>query len=245
MATAEIPVDETANTQRRGKADGDAMADYPQQATTFSNSGDSYNDSKSLSKSIGQAGTSGTEKQSGLVTDKGAADTDVTPTKCDVFFSYSSKDKDWVIQTAERLEKEYGIECSYDSKDFIGGKAITSNIMNCIKMSRKTVLVLSPDFLRSPWCGYEMQIVLREHLFREQKVVIPVLLHDCIIPDFISHLTYLEVQDPQFWEKFLEILKTDNTENESLQNCFHSVTKQARFDFKSIDSFTFAFSVHV
>ncbi|XP_070565903.1 uncharacterized protein [Ptychodera flava] len=238
MATAEMPVDETANTQRRGKADGDAMADYPQQATTFSNSGDSCNDSKFSSKSISQAGTSGMQKQVWHVTDKAAADPDVTSTECDVFFSYSSKDKDWVIQTAERLERECGIECSYDSKDFIGGKAITSNIMNCIKMSRKTVLVLSPDFLRSPWCGYEMQIVLREHLFREQKVVIPVLLHDCIIPDFISHLTYLEVQDPQFWEKFLEILKTDNTENETLSELFSFGHEADKFNGKTIARFS-------
>ncbi|XP_070565904.1 uncharacterized protein [Ptychodera flava] len=247
MATAEILVDETTNTQRRvetqhldvdiGMADGDVMTDYPRQAMRFSNSGDSYNDSRFSSKSISQAGTSGTQTV-GQVTDKGVADTDVTSAECDVFFSYSSKDKDWVIQTAERLEKEYDIECSYDSKDFIGGKAITTNIMNCIKMSRKTVLVLSPDFLRSPWCGYEMQIVLREHLFREQKVVIPVLLHDCIIPDFISHLTYLEVQDPQFWEKFLEILKTDNTENETLSELFSFGHEADKFNGKTIATFS-------
>ncbi|XP_070566978.1 uncharacterized protein [Ptychodera flava] len=110
--------------------------------------------------------------------------------------------------------------------------------MNCIKMSRKTVLVLSPDFLRSPWCEYEMQIVLREHLFREQKVVIPVLLHDCIIPDFISHLTYLEVQDPQFWEKFLEILKTDNTENETLSELFSFGHEADKFNGKTIARFS-------
>ncbi|XP_070566980.1 uncharacterized protein [Ptychodera flava] len=195
-------------------------------------------DTKFSSKSTRQAGSSDTQEQAGLVKNKGSTDFDVTSTECGVFFSYSSKDKEWVIQTAERLERECGIECSYDSKDFIGGKAITSNIMNCIKMSRKTVLVLSPDFLRSPWCGYEMQIVLREHLFREQKVVIPVLLHDCIIPDFISHLTYLEVQDPQFWEKFLEILKTDNTENETLSGLLSVGHEDDKFNGKTIARFS-------
>ncbi|XP_070565906.1 uncharacterized protein [Ptychodera flava] len=68
MATAEILVDETTNTQRRvetqhldvdiGMADGDVMTDYPRQAMRFSNSGDSYNDSRFSSKSISQAGTS-------------------------------------------------------------------------------------------------------------------------------------------------------------------------------------------
>ncbi|XP_070574415.1 toll-like receptor 10 isoform X1 [Ptychodera flava] len=163
---------------------------------------------------------SGIRKQTIQVTDKETANNDVAPTECDLFFSYSSKDKGWVFETAERLERDHDIVCSYDSKDFIGGKAITSNIMNCIKMSRKTVLMLSPDFLRSPWCEYEMQIVLREHLFRERKVVIPVLLHDCIIPDFISHLTYLEVKDPQFWEKFLELIKSESADIEGLSEVF-------------------------
>ncbi|XP_070574401.1 uncharacterized protein [Ptychodera flava] len=166
------------------------------------------------------ATNAGVQRQVNNVTDRETENNDVTSTECDVFFSYNSKDKDWVFETAERLERDHDIVCSYDSKDFIGGKAITSNIMNCIKMSRKTVLVLSPDFLRSPWCEYEMQIVLREHLFRERKVVIPVLLHDCIIPDFISHLTYLEVKDPQFWEKFLELIKSERRDIGGLSEVF-------------------------
>ncbi|XP_077861456.1 toll-like receptor 6 [Saccoglossus kowalevskii] len=119
-----------------------------------------------------------------------------------VFFSYSSKDVQWVNNTVKKLETEHGINCIFDERDFVAGKPIVDNIIDCIRKTEKTVLVLSTDFTNSPWCGYEAQMVLSEQLIREKKLVIPVLLSECNIPDFISHLTYLDVyRDPYFWEK--------------------------------------------
>ncbi|XP_077869560.1 uncharacterized protein LOC144361296 [Saccoglossus kowalevskii] len=125
------------------------------------------------------------------------------------FFSYSSKDREWVEETVEKLEREHGITCMFDDRDFIPGKPILENILTCTKKCEKIVLVLSPNFLDSGWCGYEAQIAITEHLTKERKIVIPVLLKECIIPDFISHLTYLDIKDPNYWEKLLEILTSE------------------------------------
>ncbi|XP_077986765.1 uncharacterized protein LOC144441108 isoform X2 [Glandiceps talaboti] len=129
-----------------------------------------------------------------------------------VFFSYSSKDREWVEETVTRLEAEHGITCVFDERDFIGGKPVVENIIACIQNSDKTVLVLTEDFLNSPWCTYEAQLTLREHLIREQSVVLPVLLKECTIPDFISHLTCLDARRQSFWEKFIDFLESDPVE---------------------------------
>ncbi|XP_070532202.1 uncharacterized protein [Ptychodera flava] len=129
--------------------------------------------------------------------------------KTTVFFSYSNKDRDWVEDAINKLESGGKITCLYDDRDFIAGVPIVDNILSCIMKADRTVLVLSPDFVNSPWCRYEVQLTLSEHLARERKVVIPVLLRDNVIPDFVSHLTYLDVQDARFWEKFMDLLLSD------------------------------------
>nr|XP_006824273.1 PREDICTED: uncharacterized protein LOC102808628 [Saccoglossus kowalevskii] len=155
-----------------------------------------------------------------------------------VFFSYSSKDVQWVNNTVKKLETEHGINCIFDERDFVAGKPIVDNIIDCIRKTEKTVLVLSTDFTNSPWCGYEAQMVLSEQLIREKKLVIPVLLSECNIPDFISHLTYLDVyRDPYFWEKFLEILSADNSDDgrdEVLLNKFSFESERDKFNGQSI-----------
>nr|XP_006813898.1 PREDICTED: uncharacterized protein LOC100366292 [Saccoglossus kowalevskii] len=154
-----------------------------------------------------------------------------------VFFSHSSKDSAWVKETVERLEQNHSIECLFDERDFIAGRPIVDNIIRCIRNTDRTVLVLTPDFLDSPWCGYEAQMIFSEHLFREQKIMIPVLLSECIVPDFMKHLTYLDVRDPQFWDKFLEILLLDDTNveiHDSMLEQFSSGSETVKFNGKSI-----------
>ncbi|XP_077863601.1 uncharacterized protein LOC144347807 [Saccoglossus kowalevskii] len=173
-----------------------------------------------------------------------------------VFFSHSSKDRAWVEETVERLEQNHSIECLFDERDFIGGRPIVDNIIRCIRNTDRTVLVLTPDFLDSPWCGYEAQVIFNEHLCREQKVMIPVLLSECIVPDFIKHLTYLDVRDPQFWEKFLERITSGNITDEIVQESLSEIDtyngktiiridKNSKFDSNSIYELLIAKGIRV
>ncbi|XP_070532199.1 uncharacterized protein [Ptychodera flava] len=118
------------------------------------------------------------------------------------FFCHDN-DKDWVEETSDKLNQ---FVCQHGDADFIGGVSIPDNILRLIRECDTIVLVLSPDFLNSQLCKYEAQLTLSEHLLREQKIVIPVLLRGEDIPDFISHLTHLDVGDIGFWDKFIGAL---------------------------------------
>src|SRR5688572_192753 len=78
-----------------------------------------------------------------------------------VFFSYCYEDRDWVIEMVDRLESaEYGFRCCFADRDFDLGIPVFQNITKCIHTSKRTVIVMSPEFLQSPWCSYETRIAL-------------------------------------------------------------------------------------
>ena len=54
---------------------------------------------------------------------------------------------------------------------------ITDNIQTAVSTSRKTILVLSPDFMESEWCYYEFLCAMDEML-RDQTDIIPLMYQD-------------------------------------------------------------------
>src|SRR6218665_447257 len=127
-----------------------------------------------------------------------------------VFFSHCREDRDWVIDVVNRLESsEYGFKCCFADRDFDLGVPVFENITICIHSSRRTVIVLSPEFLESPWCSYETRITLEMDLDTRQRLLIPVMLRECKTPDFIGRLTYIAVQSEHFWKRFVSALEED------------------------------------
>lgn len=78
----------------------------------------------------------------------------------DAFVSYSSADHQWVLQELQpRLERgpeRYRL-CLHE-RDFALGAFITHNIVNCMHNSRRMIVVLSPSFVNSQWCQYELEM---------------------------------------------------------------------------------------
>ncbi|XP_078572285.1 uncharacterized protein LOC144859477 isoform X1 [Branchiostoma floridae x Branchiostoma japonicum] len=139
--------------------------------------------------------------------------------KYHVFFCYSSADAPWVKNMIQKLESdELGFKCCFHERDFIPGKAIIENIVRCIQRSRKTVFVLSRDFVDSRWCNFERQMVMRRHLSEGEKLVIPVMLRECALPEFIQHMTYLEEWTPYFFDNFIAALKESTSDDPSSQS---------------------------
>ncbi|XP_066299040.1 toll-like receptor 13 [Branchiostoma lanceolatum] len=144
--------------------------------------------------------------------------------KFDAFVSYNHNDRAWVMnELVPHLEGEgEEFRLCLDYRDFVPGAPITDNIVNSIYDSRKTVCLVTEEFLKSEWCEMEVQMATYR-LFDEQiDVLILVFLED--IPDRALHRyhrlrrlmcrrTYLEwPKDPQekalFWERLKDALKT-------------------------------------
>ena len=132
----------------------------------------------------------------------------------DAFLCYSKHDRDWVKMLLKGLE-ERKYRCCVDFRDFLVGAFIVDNIYKAINSSRKTIAVLSPDFVQSAYCNHELQTALS---LQKQHQVIPILIRPCEVPPFLQdNITYLEWCQPDvspyFWEHLVRSMerKTPNT----------------------------------
>ncbi|KAH9525095.1 hypothetical protein Btru_000319, partial [Bulinus truncatus] len=130
----------------------------------------------------------------------------------DAFISYSNKDEDFVIhQLAPRLEngdKKFKLCVHY--RDFPVGACIAETIVRSVEASKRTILVVSDNFLDSEWCRFEFQTAHQQVLNERRNRVILILMHDLDTEKLDSTLkvymrtrTYLKYDDPWFWEKLM------------------------------------------
>ncbi|XP_063415390.1 uncharacterized protein LOC134697207 isoform X1 [Mytilus trossulus] len=120
------------------------------------------------------------------------------------FISHSNIDSDWVINMLLfELENKFSDEdeafkgCIAD-RDFVPGKTIIKNITEAINKSCKIILVLTRNFVASPWCENEMERALVRHINDKDSCVIPLLLEplsDEQFPDCLKTITYLDMTD--------------------------------------------------
>ncbi|XP_027009246.2 toll-like receptor 22 [Tachysurus fulvidraco] len=143
--------------------------------------------------------------------------------KYDAFISYNARDEAWVIdELLPHLEGEQGWRLCLHHRDFEPGRPIIDNIMDGIYSSRKTVCLITYDYLMSTWCSKEIQMATFR-LFDEQKdVLILIFLED--IPShqlspfyrmrkLVKKKTYLKWpkhgEDTRvFWQKLRMALET-------------------------------------
>nr|UFQ90036.1 toll-like receptor 2 [Haliotis discus hannai] len=98
--------------------------------------------------------------------------------KYDAFISYSNPDGDWVYdELMGYLEGEAGLRLCEHSRDFESGKLIVDNVFEALDSSRKTVLVISNEYMKSDWCQFELQMALNSFLKQEIKLVVILLEH--------------------------------------------------------------------
>ncbi|XP_039629799.1 toll-like receptor 13 [Polypterus senegalus] len=97
----------------------------------------------------------------------------------DAFISYNTKDEPWVVrELVPHLEDTQGWKLCLHHRDFEPGKPIIDNIVESIYKSRKTICIISRNYLESEWCSREIQLA-SFRLFDEKKdILILVFLED-------------------------------------------------------------------
>ena len=129
----------------------------------------------------------------------------------DVFVSYSNLDEDKVSQIIKSLEEHnppFRVALHY--RDFIPGKAVAENIIQCIESSKCTLMIVSRNFVQSEWCCYEFKAAHYEAIKERKGNILLVLLEeldekqlDADIKMYIKTHTYLETRHPQFTERLI------------------------------------------
>ncbi|XP_055926756.1 toll-like receptor Tollo [Argiope bruennichi] len=128
----------------------------------------------------------------------------------DAFVSYSKKDESFVAQVLAP-ELEYGnphYRLCLHYRDLPVSNYLTEAIVEAMESSRRTVLVLSENFIRSEWCRYDLKAAHHEVLRTNKNELIVILIgplsqHD-LDPDlrlWLKSCTFLRWGDRRFWEK--------------------------------------------
>ncbi|XP_077977596.1 toll-like receptor 1 [Glandiceps talaboti] len=141
--------------------------------------------------------------------------------KYDAFVSHSHKDQDWILQVLRpKLEAPpCNFKLCLDFRDFAVGSLIADNIMNAIEESRKTIFILTQQFIDSEWCYFELEMV-RQKMFDEHRDAAILVLKDDIptkkMPGLLKYfmrngkyIKWSEHKDGQklFWKKLETAIK--------------------------------------
>ncbi|KAJ9574685.1 hypothetical protein L9F63_008146, partial [Diploptera punctata] len=113
--------------------------------------------------------------------------------KYDAFVSYSAADRDWVMKELQP-QLEQGAEkyrlCLHE-RDFALGSIIADNIVECMKDSRNTLVVLTPHFVKSQWCRWELEVANHKLFEDDREFLILIELKKLDKKTLPRHLAYL------------------------------------------------------
>ncbi|CAG9790723.1 unnamed protein product [Diatraea saccharalis] len=133
----------------------------------------------------------------------------------DAFVSFSQKDARWVAEElVPKLEGERNLRLCVHYRDWLVGDMIPAQIARSVEQSRRTIIVLSKNFLESSWALLEFRAAhLRSQRERKARVLVVVLEDlpsendmDAELRAYLSTNTYLKWGDPWFWEKLIYAL---------------------------------------
>ena len=89
-------------------------------------------------------------------------------------------------------------------RDWAVGPMIIDNIVDSVKNSFRTVILLSKEFAESTWCQHEF-----DEAYKEKKIIIIMMKGtniadfdgNQIIQSYLQTYTYLKQEDPKIWKK--------------------------------------------
>ncbi|WP_299492603.1 TIR domain-containing protein [Acaryochloris sp. IP29b_bin.137] len=114
-------------------------------------------------------------------------DTDAATYDYDVFISYI-----WVRgELLTRLQKA-GLKVWIDVDNVELGKPAIQDLEDALAKSQRTLLVLTPDYLKSKWTTYERYILQSIDPVNDRGRLIPILKEPCALPTSIGFLNYAD-----------------------------------------------------
>ncbi|GAB6029081.1 TOLL-like receptor [Chamberlinius hualienensis] len=139
----------------------------------------------------------------------------------DAFVSYSSDDDEFLKQ--ELLPKLESVERHYNlcihQRNFIAGATIEESIMSAVANSRRTIVLLSSNFIKSKWCNYEFKMAHVKMLQDRCNRLIVIVIGDIpqeLEPEMKLYMktnTYLKWGDKLFWQKlYFALPEISNTQ---------------------------------
>nr|XP_046254229.1 toll-like receptor 21 [Scatophagus argus] len=146
--------------------------------------------------------------------------------KYDAFISYNSSDEQWVMdQLLPNLEgKGSSFKLCLHHRDFEPGRDIVDNIVSAVYGSRKTICVVSRNFLKSEWCSLEIQLA-SYRLFDEHRDVLLLVFLEPISERQLS--SYHRMRKVMLKKTYLQWPGSDCTDPMQAQDLFWNQLRRA------------------
>ncbi|MCJ7526255.1 MAG: toll/interleukin-1 receptor domain-containing protein [Candidatus Aminicenantes bacterium] len=110
----------------------------------------------------------------------------------DVFISYSTHDKEWVRRELLQGIEKAGLKAFIDFRDFTRGAPSIKECERGVIQCRRTLLILTPDYLGSEWGEIENIMAQTLDPANRKLRLIPLLKKECQKPLRIGALTYID-----------------------------------------------------
>ncbi|XP_040900101.1 toll-like receptor 21 [Toxotes jaculatrix] len=146
--------------------------------------------------------------------------------KYDAFISYNSSDEQWVMDhLLPNLEGNgSSFKLCLHHRDFELGRDIVDNIVSAVYSSRKTICVVSRNFLQSEWCSLEIQLA-SYRLFDEHRDVLLLVFLEPISERQLS--SYHRMRKVMLKKTYLQWPGPDCTNPEQAQDLFWNHLRRA------------------
>lgn len=121
----------------------------------------------------------------------------------ELFISYSRRDEPWVLaELIPRLES-WGIDYCIDFKNFTQGRPVAEELRRLVNLSRQTLIVLSANWLSTPFTDYELQLTCDFKSEDDLERFLPLRIDDCETPETLLRFQIIEQSRlgwPATWE---------------------------------------------
>lgn len=137
----------------------------------------------------------------------------------ELFISYSRKDSPWVLaELLPRLES-WGVAYCIDFKDFTEGRPVAEELGRLVGLSRQTLIVLSANWLSTPFTDYELQLTSDFESEDDVERFLPLRIDDCETPETLLRFQIIERSRlgwPAAWEVLYATLVASRIHGERL-----------------------------
>lgn len=130
--------------------------------------------------------------------------------KYHVFISYTSADSDWVETTLLPRLEGAGLTAFVEFRDIEPGASRVDEIQRAVIESAKTLVVLTPEYLRDEWSTFGNVMAKSLDPAARMRRLIPLMKRPCEPPLYIAHLVPVDFTSPTreaiAWKQLLRAL---------------------------------------
>lgn len=141
----------------------------------------------------------------------------------DVFISYSSRDLLWAANLNRRLTRyRFGgrpLRIFFAPAAVAVGESIPRTLSEALDNSQHLIMVVSPAWIASEWCRLEHETAAWRDPSVVRRVLIPLMIEDCILPSALQRIKYIDFRPPSQFEaglrELVHALRATFSENEA------------------------------